>query len=194
MKIIWISDFGTGGSGYFNISSQLCQGLAERGYDIKAIGLEYKGEQHDFDFSIIPAANFQLAHAIGGNLVGLWKPDVIVTALDIHHQEVLIRPYVNQSIPYVGITPIEADPLCMSWAMVLTQMQKVFIISDFGTKEAEKVNVPAVHLKIGVDTDLWSLPDPDERAMVRENMGLADKFVILTVADNQERKNISRLL
>jgi glycosyltransferase involved in cell wall biosynthesis len=52
------------------------------------------------------------------------------------------------------------------------------------------MGVPAEHLVIGIDTESWKKPTIEERTRLRESMGLTDEFVVLTVADNQERKNL----
>ena len=96
-------------------------------------------------------------------------------------------------IKYVGIMPVEADPLCMSWALLLMQMNKVFIISQFGTDEATKVGVEATYLPVGIDTESWRTPTDEERTALRKALGFGeDEFVVLTVGYNQERKFLSR--
>lgn len=192
MKIAWLSDLDTNGSGYFNITVPLCSGLSDRGHEIKCVGLGYRGNEHPYNFGIIPAGNGKEAVAILQNLYLLWKFDVLVVALDITIQEVILRTLSTRSFGYVGIMPIEADPLCMTWAMVLMQMDKVFIISQFGTDEANKMNIEAEHLQIGVDTEKWRVPTIEEKQSLRKSYGIEpDTFVVLTVADNQERKNLS---
>ena len=195
MTIAWFSDFNQQGSGYFNISNHLADGLVDKGYDVKAIGLDYAGNEHWNKFGIIPAAGMREAMAVLQNLATLWHYDVLVVALDITLQEVILRSINNRTFKYIGILPIESDPLCMSWAMVLMQMDKAFIISRFGTEECKKMNVEAEHIKIGVDTELWRMPKKGEKEKLREAYGIdKDAFVVLTVADNQERKNLSRAL
>ena len=195
MKICWLSDFDMIGSGYFNISIPLCEGLTNKGHDVRAVGLGYKGNEHPYNFGIIPANGMREAVAITQNLAMLWKFDILVVALDISIQEVILRNMNNRTFGYIGILPIEADPLCMSWAMVLMQMDKVFIISQFGTEEANKAGVTAEHLLVGIDTDKWRMPSKEEREELRKSyMIKEDEFVVLTVADNQERKNLSRAM
>jgi len=181
------------GSGYFNISVPLCNGLTNKGHDVKAVGLGYKGNEHNNNFGIIPAANVREALAVLQNLSLLWKFDILVVALDITLQEAILKTISNRVFGYIGIMAIESDPLCMSWAMVLMQMDKAFIISQFGTDEAKKMNIEAEHLQIGVDTELWRMPTIEEKQSLRKSYGIEkDTFVVLTVADNQERKNLSR--
>ncbi len=42
-KILYISDLDFKGSGYMQVSVPLCRGLAEMGYDVRVIGLNYGG-------------------------------------------------------------------------------------------------------------------------------------------------------
>jgi glycosyltransferase involved in cell wall biosynthesis len=54
------------------------------------------------------------------------------------------------------------------------------------------MKVNAEHIQIGIDTDQWRIPSDVERQTIRTEYGIEpDEFVILTVADNQERKNLS---
>ena len=193
MKIAWISDLDFRVSGYFNISSALCEGLAKRGHEIKVVGLGYKGEQHDFSFSVIPIQNFQEANALLANLYNLWHFDVCIVALDIPMQEKILETMQGRPFKYIGIMPIEADPLCMSWAGVLLEMDKRLIISEFGVEESAKMGVPATYLPVGIDTNLLRMPSKEERLALRNSFGFdKNTFAILTVADNQERKNLSK--
>lgn len=192
-KVCFISDFDQNGSGYSNISTNICQGLVELGHDVKAIGLMYLGQQHDFDFSIIPCRDFREVHALTINLKHAWNFDVCIVALDIPMQERVINSFGNSvDFPYIGIMPVEADPLSVSWAMLLMRMNKVFIISKFGTEEAKKVGIAAEHIDIGMNTNSWRMPSKEEKKRLRDAWGYTDDtFVVLTVADNQERKNLS---
>jgi glycosyltransferase involved in cell wall biosynthesis len=194
MKILWLSDFDMKGSGYYNISVPLCSGLEAIGHDVKVLGMHYKGEEHPYNFSILPVRNAQEIFVMIQNLHVLWKFDVFVCALDIIHQEKFLRNQIlaERKFPYVGIMPIESDPLVIEWAMVLMQMDKVFIISEFGMEEAKKAGVEAEHLQIGVSNMVWHPITDEEKEDTRNVLGLdKDDFVVLTVADNQERKNLA---
>jgi glycosyltransferase involved in cell wall biosynthesis len=197
MKICWLSDFGVAGSGYRNISIPLCLGLAERGHDVKAVGLKYRGEEHDFPFSILPAEEFIHALASIHNLANpnIWGIDVLVVALDIPLQVHILKQLKTRTYKYVAISPLEAPPLNFSNAAELMAANSIFIITRFGTAACQEAGLPAQYLEVGIDTDSWRLPTPEERSMVRSSYGMNDEtFVVLTVADNQERKLLSRSL
>jgi glycosyltransferase involved in cell wall biosynthesis len=196
LKIGFLSDWDFRASGYFNISSALCTGLSERGHDVKAIGLGYRGEEHDYPFGIIPSRDLLESSAIAQNLSELWDMDLLIVALDIPVQEQFMLHCQGRKYKYAGIFPLEAPPLCATWAISLMQMDKRFVISKFGTLELETRGVPAVHLPVGIDTESWRMPTEEERKRIRNNaLSLDDDtFVVLTVADNQERKNLSAAL
>lgn len=195
MKIVYITDMDVKGSGYRNLSIPLLEALAERGHEIKVAGLGYHGEEHWYPFSIIPAQILQQIYAIVHNLKFVWNPDVMIVALDVPLQIMFMRNFEKFEIPYVGIFPVEAEPLTMSWTMAIMQMRKPFIISEFGTKEAQSAGIDATHLPIGIDPEVWRPPSDDERTAIRHSLAIEDdEFFILTVAANQERKNLSRAM
>lgn len=192
MKIVWISDFDATGSGYLNITVPSCAGLSRAGHDVKVIGLQYKGEEHPFEFSVIPCFTLRESMAIAQNLHQMWHFDVMIVALDIPLQIQFLDVMKNRNFPYIGIMPVESGPLCMTWAMGMMQMDRTLVISQFGTDEARKMSIDAQYIPIGVDTNSWRRPTKEERQEIRKANSIDDDtFVILQVADNQERKNLS---
>ena len=147
MKIAVITDMDLGGSGYKNLTVPILDGLSRNGHKIKVAGLSYKGEEHWWDFSIIPADNLNESIAIVKNLEHLWNFDVLIVLLDIFLQGDLLKVFQTRNFKYIGVLPIEAPPLCDDWAMILAQMDKTFIISEFGAKEAQRMGIiDAEHL------------------------------------------------
>lgn len=191
-KIGVITDMTLTGSGYFYIFTNLAKGLAERGYEISVAGLGYMGEPHPFPFSVIPCQSLQDGISILQNLIFLKQVDMILVAMDIPIQMQLFQSLQSSGKPYMAITPMENGPLVDEWAMALSQMQSVFFISEFAKQEAIVAGVTkAEHLWVGVDTTLWHPPSAEERKQLRQGLGFEDdETVVLTVADNQERKNL----
>lgn len=195
-KIAFLSDFSFKGSGYLNIVVPLCKGLSEKGHQIKAVGLGYKGEEHNFDFSILPCNSFTDAHAMMNNLKFQWGAEIFIVALDIPQQSPLIDIAKKLGVKIISITPLENPPLTMSWSFILQQSDKVFFISQMGTDEAVKAGVEtAEHLIVGMDTESWRLRTTEEYVNGRKLFNFSDDtLVVLTVADNQERKNLSKAM
>lgn len=195
-KILYISDFDFKGSGYLNISIPICSNLSNLEYDVKCIGLNYKGEEHRLNFSIIPCNSFQDACAMLNNLKFQWNPDIVIVAMDIPFQEKIAAICNKVEIKMIAITPLENSPLTLSWAYILQQINKVFFISQLGGDEGIKSGVSSSeHLVIGMDTDSWRMRTVEEYNRGREMLNISpETLVILTVADNQERKNLSKAM
>lgn len=198
-KIIVITDMDSGGSGYRNICVPLFSELFKLDYQIKIVGFSNRGEEHNYPFSILPTNTLEEAIAITGNLCVMWNPDVIIVAMDLPIQARMyqsLQPHLKReeggNRKYICITPMENGPLCLEWAAPLFNMDGVFFISELGKQEALKVGVKqAEHLQIGVDTVSWRPAFPEEKKQLRDGLGIPqDAFVVLTVADNQERKNL----
>jgi len=193
--IVVVSDFSAGGSGYQRIMTNLCSRLAiDYDMHILALGLDYKGEEHSYPFAIVPAAPLSNIPRMIKQLEDYKAPiQAIFVGLDIPLQRALLQAMeMPGPIPYVGLFPLEAPPLCQPWAIEMLRMDARLIMSKFGAAEFERAGVAAEFLPLGVD-DIWRSPDPSEKAMIRQGLGIDDDtFVVLTVADNQERKNLSK--
>jgi glycosyltransferase involved in cell wall biosynthesis len=193
-KILVITDMDFSGSGYYYISVPLLTELTKMGHEVRVVGLSYKGEEHNYPFSIIPCKDTNDAHAIVHNLHVMphMAPDVIVVALDIPMQIMFFEKLAQYKKPYIAITPLENGPLTMSWTAPMFNFSWTFFISELGKQEALKAGLKKVdHILIGIDSNFWRVPTPDEKKGLRKGMGIEDdEFVILTVADNQERKNL----
>jgi len=170
-KIMWISDLDFSGSGYSNISRALCDELTKLGHDIKIAGLFYKNEEHFQDYSIFAAQSVTETMAMAQNLYSEWRFNVMIVALDIPLQEHYLKPLESKPFKYVGIFPVEADPLIFEYAALLSQMDKCFVISEFGTQECRKQGIAtAEHLRrMGFSLQPIELPehaDMDELQML----------------------------
>jgi len=195
MTILYISDSDPKSSGYSNIMIALCTQLAQRGYDVIVLGISYNGEEHHYPFRIVPLPGLEyVAPMISQFKAQGLEIEALIVALDIPLQEALLARLPQSDFPYIGLFPLEAPPLCPSWAMSLMQMDARLVMSQFGAAECERMGVtPTQFIPIGVDTEAWKAPEPEVRAKLRQGLGLSDDtFAVLTVADNQERKNLSR--
>jgi glycosyltransferase involved in cell wall biosynthesis len=205
-NIVIITDMDEDSSGYKNLCTPLLIGLADLDHNIKVAGMGYKGKEHDLPFSIFPAETIQDLHAVAYNLRWVQRVDVFIVAMDIPLQQFFyenlkgifkripqeIEQGITTDIKYIAITPLENGPLTMSWAATLLNMDSVFFISELGKQEAIKAGISkADHLFIGIDSVFWHPATPTEKKTLREGLGIGqDEFVVLTVADNQERKNL----
>jgi glycosyltransferase involved in cell wall biosynthesis len=179
------------------IGTNLCNELVTRHeMGVIAIGMGYDGREHHWPFSITPCSHLQQVPSMVNQIRGYGAPvEAIVVALDIPLQEALIKSVKQKpdDPPYVGIFPLEAGPLCLPWAMELMKMDARLVMSRFGQEALKIAGVESEFIPIGInDPANWRPPTPEERQQIREGLGWEDDaFIILTVADNQERKNLA---
>lgn len=190
MKIVYLSNASFKGSGYLRISLPLMDEFYKLGHDIKFIGLEYNGEPHDHEYGIIPCNSLQHMVKMCQLLEGMYKPDWYVMALDIPYCDYIPQQLKALGInkPFAGIFPIESDPLPPTWGGKIASLDKGFCISEFGTVMAKQYNPTIEHLPMGIS----GFRILEDKTGLRERYNIPENsFVILTVAENQERKNLS---
>lgn len=189
-KILVLTEMAFQGSGYYCLMSPILEEMSKK-YDIKVIGLSYDGTEYNFGFSITPASDVRESVAIAQTVIQIWKPDIFICGLDIPLQISIHRSIQQLGIKYIAITPLENPPLTQSWAASLMGMDYVFFISELGKQAALKVGLNNIdHLQVAADTKNFYPVLEDDRNKLRSDLGITDEFTILTVADNQERKNL----
>lgn len=192
MAIIYISEFVSHGSGYYRIA----EGLAPR-LDAKEplyfLGLNYWGAHHTFNFTVIPSKPewfpYQIKEMIEDKSIDINK---VVVALDIPIQAQRILPFFpperRQGWRYIGIFPLDGGPLSRRFALPIQYMNEAFAISKFAHKCCLDMDLDVHYLPIGVQINQWQHAEKEHRKKYREDYGVTDKFVVLFVGDNHERK------
>jgi glycosyltransferase involved in cell wall biosynthesis len=190
MKFLLIGECSTKrATGYETILDGLATELTRRGHRVVVLGQEYSdGAEHDRPYVVLSTNGRVVADQVT-KLLHTFAPDVYVGVGDMSWQ-VAFQQYHRGSIPYVGIFATEGAPLLYpsKWASGIESMNVKFTISDFGAATCQESIPDVKHLLIGVDS-FWSPPSPERRSTLRAELGVTDQLVILTVADNHERKN-----
>ena len=199
INILYISEFDFRGSGYLSLSIGVCEELTKRGCAVTALGIGYRGDEHTFSFRLIPIKRAEFVQhiqaAVNNLLYAGLKFDHVVVALDVPWQLRLLDALQSTQLPYSGIFPLEAPPLTASWAAAMFRMKSVFVISKFGTQECLAQGLNARYLPVGVDTNMWHRPTKEERNNTRSMLGFTpEQKIVITVAANQERKNLGAAL
>lgn len=191
MKLLVISEYAPRGSGYTTILRSMLAEWERREHQVVVLAFEYSGVEHPFKAAIVPSdpmkIQSQFAYARAG-----FRPDAVVVILDLslHYS---LRAVQTAGIPYVGVFVVESDPLIhpSEWTNNIDTMAAAFCITQFGTKLLTDAGLRGRHLPIGVDAAFWRPPSAEERLAARMRWNLGERFVVLTVADNQERKNLA---
>jgi len=190
MKLLVISDLNDrAGSGYTSITQGFMAELGHRGHEILLLGFNHSGLEHPFNARVVPTDPGLIRSQVVAALSG-FRPDAVIVILDIPWQHKL--RYLQTVVPYIGVFPIESDPLVhpSDFTMTIDTMDGVLCESRFGTQLLLDAGIRAQFLPIPVDTTHWRPPTFAERTAARTQLGVEERFVVVTVADNQERKNL----
>lgn len=193
-NVLISADIDMQGSGYGNIVLNLAKHLVNKGHEPKILGNDYKAQPHYYPFSIIPSDLRMLRGQIEAIKQQFW-PNILLMVWDIPSHKQLVEWFSGKGTAlYCGIFAVEAAPLAEmeEWVSYIRQMDIGFCISKFGLSECEKAGLTnCVWLPVGIDMGFYHPMDKGERELLRMDLNLDDKFVVLTVADNHFRKNIA---
>lgn len=196
MGLIYCTDWNMHGSGYHSIGSALLPALTkDREHDkVIVLGMNYFGQEYkQTDYTVVPT---EFAHIPARIRLLLQDEelniDKVVVALDLPLQMSLLLQFPRAQRPfrYIGIFPLDGGPLVREWAMVIGEMNDAFVISKFAQKCCQEAGVNVGYLPVGVK-GVFTHTEPGLREETRIEHGIDDKFLILTVADNHERKNLA---
>lgn len=203
-SILWISD-AVCISGFARVAHAVFPILAESGYDLEIIALNYWGHPHNLPYTIWPAQGGQ------GDISGtyrlqslLWanrgKYGVIISLDDIWN-----IPRITKSLSHLkGLDETFIPPPVVAWTTIdgcNTNPQDVagtnaLAVTSFGAKEIERGDPEWIQgsipvIPFGVDTNIFYPQDRlDCRSKVLSDEIPIDSFIIGYVGTNQLRKNI----
>jgi glycosyltransferase involved in cell wall biosynthesis len=190
--VILIADHNTLGSGYKSIVVGVGTELFNRGVHVKLLGANDRGEEHHYPFSIIPIQGTSSLDEIWGllkNMKEIDYSDVLILA-DMPIINKIVERCGDVGTDFSGLFPLEAPPLSTSWAIRLMSLKSRFIMSKFGQEALAAKKVPSDFVPIPVNYNDWFPVTPEEKKVIRESLGLSGP-VFITVAENQERKNLA---
>ena len=191
--VVLISDFNILGSGYKTIVVGIGMYLCGRGIDVKLLAANDRGTEHNYPFSVIPVSGTSSTDEIWGLLQNMKADfgfdDVLILAdMPVAHK--IVDRCKGLNVSFSGLFPLEAPPLTPAWATRLMSLKECFLMTKFGAEALEQFHVHSTFIPIPVNTDIWAPIGETEREEIRNSVGL-NGFTLLTVAENQERKNIS---
>jgi len=191
MNVAFLSNIDMRGCGYLRISLPLLDAFDKiEGTEVKLLGYQYNGEPHDHEYSIIPVQKMRDAIKMVYQMNMLWKLDWLVIALDIPNITDIVQA-IHKNVPglkVAGVFPVESGPMSSTWGYNISMLDAAFCISKFGTEMCKEHAANTRWLPMGLDP----LFCDKDKAEAREELHFPeDDFIVLTVADNQERKNLS---
>jgi len=202
MKILWMSDSPTSPSGFGNVTRFVCAALANCGDQVSILGWQARGEPVSWqNCTLYPVRHDSFGADVLLNYLCRLQPDVLVTLADIWWLTFISHPLIanfmrTAAIPWALYYPIDSDlgdgRLPPSWVHILKTVDLPIAMSQYG-RDVSRINgVQPAYIPHGVETNVFK--PPEDKAAAKRALGYEDKFVILSDARNQPRKQLPRLL
>ena len=191
MRLLVVSEYSNRrGSGYTTIADGLVRELDRRGHQVVFLAHDYDGGEHPLKATLISTEPEVFPQQVR-SVFQQFRPEAIVNIFDLTIQQAY-KFMQRAGVPYLGIFPIEADPLVhpSDWTNTIDTMDVALCESAFGTALLNAAGIKARHLPLGIDAEFWRPPTAEERQAARQAWNLSDRFVVFTVCDNHERKNL----
>lgn len=192
-NILIAGNFNLHGTGYQTIIEALSWQLLDR-CNITILGLSNDGAEHRLPFKVIPTHYEWLPQHIF-LIYKLLNIDWLLIFEDIPKLVAVLSnmarhdPKKFRSLRKVAVFPVESGPIDVTWADSLSALTDMrFTFTDFGMEHLRQRGILTNKLRVGVNP-FWYRPLDTEmtkniRAVVK------DTPYVLTVADNQIRKNL----
>jgi glycosyltransferase involved in cell wall biosynthesis len=125
------------------------------------------------------------------------RPDVLITLANVWWLSWIAHPLIaTAGVPWWLYYPLDGDcgdsRLPESWIQILRRVDLPIAMSRYGLDVTARNGVAAAYIPHGVDTGLFR--PPTDKIEAKAALGYRGRFVIVSDARNQERKQLPRTL
>lgn len=201
MKILLLTDNPNISTGMARVGEYIATGLAAAGHKISYIGWYKECEdKKKWPFTLYPCANSTFGKDIFDEVVLRERPDVVLTIGDPWMYDYIAdsRSCKTRGLfQWVGYTAVDGESyeggLPDFWSQSILNMDKVIAYTEYG-RQALLKTFPEIEKRLdmiyhGFDEKVYYPFNQQEIVAQKAKLGLSDKFLFLSVARNQGRKN-----
>lgn len=124
----------------------------------------------------------------------LFEPDVIYMTGD-PGSVAAMSSVIPADTAFLAYVPIEGEPIVNAGWRALLDHIDFFTCSQYGVEQVKTaIGKDIDYVYHGVDTEVFTPLDEAERTEYRERLGWTGKFVVVCVAQNVRRKQLTRLM
>lgn len=208
MRILIMTDAPNLPTGQARVGREIATGLKRHGHDVGYLGWFQVPEIA----ATAPAGihywwtnNSYYGQDILDRIVQTFQPDVVLTIGDFWNLNYIADPNIcrtRRRFQWCSYIPVDGEPINgglppsirpiiedIDIPVAYTNYAKDAVLKSIFDQETRNRLRVIYH---GVDTKTFK-PDPSNRVKIREQYGMEDKFVFLSVSRNQSRKNIPEL-
>lgn len=209
MRILIMTDSPFIPTGQARVGREIAVGLASHGHQVGYLGWFHRTDifpnlPHNIQFW--STNNNYYGSDMLDAVVERFRPDVLLTVGDFWNLWYITDPNVCRTrklFQWCSYIPVDGEPMNGGLSPGIIKTVEDIDIPVAYTEYAKKAVLKSVsdqetrnRIKViyhGVNTEVFKPMDPAARRKLREEMGIGDKFMFLTVCRNQSRKNIPRL-
>jgi len=198
MKVLTLGDSPVGLTGFGRVNNHAVRAFLRQGWTVASVtGLQSKPKETDLDIiQFVPEKNDPMGIVRGIKVFedDEFQPDVIYATGEPGSIAALSQ-IIPAKVPFLAYVPIEGEPLINStWRALLSHID-FFTCSQYGQQVAKSdLNKDIDYIYHGVNSEVFTPLDDDERQTYRKRLGWDDKFVVTCVAQNVRRKQLTRLI
>ena len=205
MKIMIVTDNPNLHTGMAKVGGEIATSLSKYGHEVVYMGWNmYPEEQKEWPFKLIPVSTGAFGKEAFDSIVLQERPDVVLTIGDPWMYDYIGDRTVCKTrnlFKWVGYVAVDGEKIGGGlpdfWGSIIPKMDEVVAYTSYGKKALEssftdlKDKVSIIYH--GVNEKVFH-PLPEETILkCKSQFNLQDKFLFLTVARNQGRKNWSEL-
>ena len=198
MKILVLGDSAFIKTGFGIVAATAVEHLKELGHDLVVIGAQDTqkrdlGKGHFFYPIEAPQKD-----ALGWKNVAVTLRKHKIDAVHIIGDPGTVAMWLLRrdliKYPITVYMPIEGSPMNYNWVQIFHQTPdlKIITCSQYGVDELKRNGLESTMAYHGVSEDFFQY-EPEHRRVLRSSVGWDDKFVVMNVAQNVERKQWPRL-
>lgn len=202
MVVLWVSDSPTSPSGFGVVTRAVCSRLARAGHRVEIVGWQARGATSYWQgIPVHPVRYDTFGADVLLSYMMRCRPNFVVTLADVWWMSFMTDPgvqrYLDQSgCRWVLYYPVDgADPdgrLPPSWQRMLSAADVPIAMSKYGVEVSRASGIEPAYIPHGCDLEVFA--PPEDKAAAKSALGYQGKFVVLSDARNQPRKQLPRLL
>lgn len=207
IKVLYWGDSPTACTGFGTVAREIILRLTRTGrYEFITLGINYFGDPHPYEgmLRIFPTSHDDLlGRGRIGTMLSFLQPDLLFTINDCDVLDWFGPVYVDAcrqlgwTVPWVCYTPVDGEPFHRQQVPLYRDLvTRTVTCSEYGRGVIQRsipiLDVPVVYH--GVDSDTYRPMEESVRAELRGELGIDDRFVVLSVGVNQVRKQYGTLL
>jgi glycosyltransferase involved in cell wall biosynthesis len=178
-------------TGYGRVTAVLASWLASAGHDVVVLALGYDGEPFAGPYRMLRWSKTEAIGEIAASIQGE-RPDLLMTIGDPWMYERVPALPERRHVRWLAYFPVDGYPLPAAWKTWVAAVDVPVVFCEFSRRVvAEATGISPHVIPHGVDIATFA---PRDKAVARARVGVDGKFVVGTVAANQQRKNLPALL